>query len=189
MCNLRLTRSPGPQRAMLAEFVFPAARPQTSPGGASPNEIPDHEELELDDKAKHTVSVRFVSWNRTDLTLHSFAKSAVVGKATRADPLQREENIVRTRRSTSGGCQHVHMILSEAIVDFREAGEEKPDIFRRCFSLTGSPMFVKDTITAQFQQLEPRISTRERTRFRGTNCGQVACHYLLRAIDFVGVIS
>ena len=76
-----LTREADPRHAELAvaELGLQATRPQTSPGGAKPSAPQDQEELESDgQQAFHSVSARLHIWHRTDLTLHSLARSAVV---------------------------------------------------------------------------------------------------------------
>ena len=72
----------------IAELGLQAARPQTSPGGAKPNALLDHEELESDgQKAYRSVAARlaYLVSDRPDIALAVKECSREVGKATRAD--------------------------------------------------------------------------------------------------------
>ena len=76
-----LTWETDPRHAELAvaELGLQAARPQTSPSGAMPSAPLDHEELEPNGKKPLTVCQQdWHIWHRTDLTLHSLARSTVM---------------------------------------------------------------------------------------------------------------
>ena len=109
-----LTWEVDPRHAELAvaELGLQAARPQTSPGGATPSAPLDHEELEPDgQKAYRSVSAKLAfleanwslmgrklitacqrewhPWPQTDLTLHSLARNAVVQSGKQDVPTSR----------------------------------------------------------------------------------------------------